>query len=111
MNEWRRVAQERDGVIQLVETRVADGRSFIRDLEHRANTEHDADRAQREQRFMSERRELDRAQRQCGEGQERIDTLITSEVIMAQHIERLQSEARSGGYPATEAVAETSETL
>ena len=105
------VAQERDGIVQLLETRGADNQSFIRDLENRATTEHDAYRTQCEQRFMSERRELERVQRQCGEGQERIDTLIKSEAIMAQHIERLQTEARSGGYPATEAVAETSERL
>ena len=65
-NEWRRAAQERDGIVQLLETWVADAQAYIQNLENRAISEHDAYRAQCEERFESEKRDLERARTQCG---------------------------------------------
>jgi hypothetical protein len=56
----------------------------------------------REMEREQNRRELQAMRSQCGEAQVRIDLLLKAEA-------RLQEEVRSGGYPAAEARAESSE--
>ena len=82
--------------------------AHIRNLENHANAQHDARMAvseeTREMEREQSRRELQAMRSQCGEAQVRIDLLLKAEA-------RLQEEVRSGGYPAADARAESSERL
>ena len=109
--EWRRAAQEKDDIVQLLETRVADSQAYIQNLETPANSKHDAYRAPCEVRFDSGKHDLERATAQCADSQTRIDLMLRSEAIMERQNGQLREELRSGSYPASEAVAGTADRL
>ena len=107
------MAQERDGVVQLLENRSADMNAHIRNLEEHANAEHDAYRARTEETFEVERaqyrRELQAVRTQCGDAQVRVDILLKAESMMEEQIRRYRGESQSGRYPAADAAVEGSE--
>jgi hypothetical protein len=100
--EWRRLAQERDGTVQLLENRASDMHAHIRNIENHANAQHDARMAMSEETMEMEReqhrRELQAVRSQCGDAQVRIDLLMKAESMMEQRNAQLRAEIRSGVF-------------
>ena len=113
--EWRRQAQERDGIVQLLENRAVDMQAHIRNLENHADAQHDARMAVSEETMDRERQqlrhELQTVRTQCGEAQIRVDLLLKAESMMERQNFQLREEIRSGSFPASEAAFESADRL